>query len=72
MPEIEQTERALAFACGDERLVGILHEATGECATGVLIVVGGPQYRVGSHRQFVLLARDLAAAGFAVMRFDFA
>jgi exosortase A-associated hydrolase 1 len=37
---------------------------------GVLIVVGGPQYRVGSHRQFVLLARSLAARGFAVMRFD--
>ena len=39
-------------------------------ALGVLIVVGGPQYRVGSHRQFVLLARALAARGFAVMRFD--
>jgi exosortase A-associated hydrolase 1 len=26
---------------------------------------------VGSHRQFVLLARRLAAAGFAVMRFDY-
>ena len=37
---------------------------------GVLIVVGGPQYRVGSHRQFVLLARALARRGFAVMRFD--
>ncbi len=37
---------------------------------GVLIVVGGPQYRVGSHRQFVLLARALAARGFAAMRFD--
>jgi exosortase A-associated hydrolase 1 len=37
----------------------------------VLIVVGGWQYRVGSHRQFVLLARRLAAQGFAVMRFDY-
>ena len=39
--------------------------------TGVVIVVGGAQYRVGSHRQFVQLARCLAAAGYAVLRFDF-
>jgi uncharacterized protein len=38
---------------------------------GVLIVVGGPQYRVGSHRQFTLLARRLAAAGFPTLRFDY-
>jgi uncharacterized protein len=37
----------------------------------VLIVVGGPQYRVGSHRQFVLLARRLAHQGFATLRFDY-
>lgn len=40
----------------------------GRC--GVLIVVGGPQYRVGSHRQFLLLSRRLAGAGYPVMRFD--
>jgi exosortase A-associated hydrolase 1 len=38
---------------------------------GVLIVVGGPQYRAGSHRQFTLLARHLAAQGFAALRFDY-
>src|SRR6185312_9356840 len=38
---------------------------------GVVIVVGGPQYRVGSHRQFVLLARALANAGIACLRFDY-
>jgi len=38
---------------------------------GVLIVVGGPQYRVGSHRQFLLLARRLAAEGYPAMRFDY-
>jgi exosortase A-associated hydrolase 1 len=55
------------------RLVGIVTLPDGPAPTaslGVLIVVGGPQYRVGSHRQFVLLARALAARGFAVMRFD--
>jgi len=38
---------------------------------GVVIVVGGPQTRVGSHRQFVLLARSLAGAGYACLRFDY-
>lgn len=37
----------------------------------VLIVVGGPQYRIGSHRQFVRLARRLAAAGYISLRFDY-
>jgi exosortase A-associated hydrolase 1 len=37
----------------------------------VLIAVGGPQYRAGSHRQFALLANDLSAQGHAVMRFDY-
>lgn len=40
-------------------------------ACGVLIVVGGPQYRVGSHRQFLLLSRRLGAEGYPVMRFDY-
>jgi exosortase A-associated hydrolase 1 len=39
-------------------------------ATAVLIVAGGAQYRVGSHRQFVSLARRLARAGHAALRFD--
>uniref|UniRef100_UPI0028C40373 hydrolase 1, exosortase A system-associated n=1 Tax=Accumulibacter sp. TaxID=2053492 RepID=UPI0028C40373 len=37
---------------------------------GVLIVVGGPQVRVGSHRQFLLLSRRLASEGYPAMRFD--
>lgn len=39
--------------------------------TGVIIAVGGPQYRAGSHRQFVLLSRALAEAGYTCMRFDY-
>lgn len=42
----------------------------GQARIGVLIVVGGPQYRVGAHRHFVQLARRLADAGFACLRFD--
>jgi exosortase A-associated hydrolase 1 len=51
-------------------LVGIVHTSVEHADRGVLIIVGGPQYRVGSHRQFVLLARDLASQGVPVMRFD--
>jgi exosortase A-associated hydrolase 1 len=36
-----------------------------------VIVVGGPQYRIGSHRYFVLLARKLCAKGYPVLRFDY-
>ena len=70
MPE----ERALSFACRDAWLYGIVSlpaAATPPPPRGVLIVVGGPQYRAGSHRQFTLLARDLAAAGVPAMRFDY-
>lgn len=63
-------EEALMFDCRGERLVGILHPSPG-ADTAVVVVVGGPQYRAGSHRQFVLLARALAGAGYAVMRFDY-
>lgn len=66
-------QHALRFACGGDWLIGVLHLPSGEqkVSRGVLVVTGGPQYRVGSHRQFVLLARQLAASGIAVMRFDY-
>ena len=54
----------------DKTLVGVLHAPDSPLSTGLVIVVGGPQYRIGSHRQFLLLARDLAAHGVAVLRFD--
>jgi exosortase A-associated hydrolase 1 len=63
-------ERALAFQCQESWLYGILHIPEDIGPRGVLIVVGGPQYRVGSHRQFTLLARHLAASGVPAMRFD--
>ena len=65
-------EQAFIFSCQHEQLIAILHPSvTDNSRRGVLLVVGGPQYRVGSHRQFVLLARDLAQAGFPTMRFDY-
>lgn len=64
-------ETALVFQCGRERLIGILHGPGADFRpVGVLIVVGGPQYRAGSHRQFVTMAREIARAGHPVLRFD--
>lgn len=64
-------DRALLFECAGESLVGIVSVPEQPADTGVLVIVGGPQYRVGSHRQFVLLARHLAARGVPCMRFDY-
>jgi len=72
-PSSAPAEQAFTFGCDNEHLVGVLHlptEDTSRAQIGVLIVVGGPQYRAGSHRQFVLLARALATAGHSVLRFD--
>jgi exosortase A-associated hydrolase 1 len=63
-------EIPVVFSCAGEQLVGIVHPVVA-ARIGVVIVVGGPQYRVGSHRQFVLMARDLAQAGYPVFRFDY-
>lgn len=65
------TEEATLFACAGETLVGILAKPQTQADTAVVVIVGGPQYRAGSHRQFVLLSRALAAAGVAVLRFDY-
>jgi len=64
-------EHALIFDCEGESLVGILSGVGFAAERGVLIVVGGPQYRVGSHRQFTLLARHLAERGVPALRFDY-
>ena len=64
-------ETPLVFAVGDDALVGVLTAPEGPARdTALLVVVGGPQVRAGSHRHFVQLARCLAAQGHAVLRFD--
>jgi uncharacterized protein len=68
-------ERFLVLDCAGEQCVAVYSppEVGGSSRSdlGVVIIVGGPQYRVGSHRQFVLLARDLARSGIPVIRFDY-
>ncbi len=70
-------EQGVIFKCEGRQLVAIEHQ--GHCAKkpnnnrhkGLVIVVGGPQTRVGSHRLFVYLARQLAKQGVSVFRFDY-
>ena len=64
-------DRALVFRCGENELIGILTLPPAPNPRGVLVLVGGPQYRIGSHRQFLHLAHDLGALGFPVLRFDY-
>ncbi len=66
------SEQALSFDCQGTPLVGILHRPVRPTRRGVVIVVGGgPQYRVGGHRQLTLWSRRLCDEGFAVLRFDY-
>ncbi len=70
----QPVDEALAFEGSRGRLWGVLSTppaGTVQSSTAVVIVVGGPQYRVGSHRQFVQMARRWAGAGFATLRFDY-
>lgn len=66
-------ESIISFPGNQAELLGVLARPLGDTSrrTAVVIVVGGPQTRVGSHRQFVALARRLAAEGFPCLRFDY-
>lgn len=66
-------ENAVTFTSRDKQLIAIEHlpNNTKLSKHGVVIVVGGPQTRVGSHRLFVQLARALAVLGISVFRFDY-
>ena len=65
------SEHVKQFSCGEANLLAIFAIPEVKSNIGVLIVVGGPQYRVGSHRQFLQLSRQLAKSGIPVMRFDY-
>lgn len=67
------TESCISFRTTEHNLIGIVHKPNAELSNdvGVLVIVGGPQTRVGSHRQFVLLSRFLMRNGVASMRFDY-
>ena len=63
-------QRALRFHAHGNALIGIVDVPERPLARGMLILADSTQTRSGSHRQFTLLSRLLAARGVAVMRFD--
>ncbi|GAB6054299.1 hydrolase 1, exosortase A system-associated [Magnetospira thiophila] len=63
-------EQPLVIPCAGAQMIGLLHRPEVSRDLGVVVVVGGPQIRAGTHRQYVLLARELAASGTPVLRFD--
>ncbi len=60
--------RLTSFVCAGETLAATLDEAPG--TTGLLIVSGGNEIRIGAHRGMADLAATLAAAGHPVFRYD--
>ena len=60
--------RLLTIDCAGAELGATLDPAEGE--TALLMVTGGTQTRIGSHRMYERLARALAERGIACLRFD--
>jgi len=61
--------RLIEFPCAGETLMGTLDDAPG--ATGLLIVSGGNEVRMGAHRGMAMLAARVAGElGAPVFRFD--
>jgi exosortase A-associated hydrolase 1 len=60
--------RLLSFDCEGVELGASLDSADGE--TGLLLVTGGTQTRIGSHRMYERLALSLAQAGWPCFRYD--
>ncbi|MCW4460301.1 hydrolase 1, exosortase A system-associated [Sphingomonas sp. BT-65] len=60
--------RLTSFPCAGETLAATLDEAPG--STGLLIVSGGNEIRIGAHRGMAELAASVAAAGHPAFRYD--
>jgi exosortase A-associated hydrolase 1 len=63
-----QMRRLLSVDCGGAALGASLDDAAG--TTGLLMVTGGTQTRIGSHRMYERLAKRLAEEDYPCFRFD--
>lgn len=61
--------RLIAFPCAGAELAGSIDVADGG-ATGLVMVTGGSQTRIGSHRMYERLGKALADNGYSCLRFD--
>lgn len=65
-------EIPLVIDCQGAPQIGILHKPKISKKTAIVVVVaGGPQYRVGCARQLIQWSRRLAKDGYPVLRFDY-
>ncbi len=64
--------RILTFDCAGSQLVGTIDipENDPAATTGLLIISGGNEIRMGAHRGQAMLASEIAALGYPVFRFD--
>lgn len=60
--------RIIEFRCETAMLIGTLDEGSAE--TGLLIVSGGNEIRIGAHRGMAQLAKDIGGHGHPAFRFD--
>ena len=58
----------ITIPCAGTRIAATIEPAAG--TTGIVIVGGGTQIRIGAHRGLLQLGASLAAAGYPVIRFD--
>jgi uncharacterized protein len=69
---MNSTEIPLIIDCQGSPQIGMLHRPETAKKTAIVVVVaGGPQYRVGCARQIILWCRRLANEGYPVLRFDY-
>ncbi|ASF45363.1 hydrolase 1, exosortase A system-associated [Methylovulum psychrotolerans] len=69
---IKTQEIPLLIDCEGVAQIGIFHRPEQARNIGIVVVVaGGPQYRVGCARQIILWSRRLASDGYPVLRFDY-
>jgi exosortase A-associated hydrolase 1 len=64
----QDMRRVMSFPCAGETLAATLDDAPG--TTGLLIVSGGNEIRVGAHRGMAELAATVATQGHPVFRYD--
>lgn len=66
----EATEQPLFFELGDEQLFGFLHLPPAAPRGGIVLCHAFGEEKLWSHRIYVTFSREMAAAGYAVLRFD--